>query len=421
MDKGLLSMIPMRTENRDFDLFILELCYRNEDFLITCFPHLLQSLIGLAMLFMINKGGANTPSSALSGQMSIPKPLFAGHLSAAPPPHWHPLCFSHSPYAIPWPFSLSTTDPPAPLDAKEEHTQSSSLFSDNSLHSSSSSHCTFVLMENYYIPFFTTATTAAATTSNMGCSSNSDFTSNMVLPPYQGLQLPYRHPMEQAPMYPCFDFGVWNEQERRIMDPYRTKMARINRKLARQRSLSLQRNAASMASTQRLRVLLKKELKNSDVGSLGRIVLPKRETEANLPILCDKEGIRITLKDVYSNNEWTLKYKFWINNKSRMYVLENTGDFVRQNGMRNGDSLTLYEDESMNLNYSEQLKHKEPQEPNDLMMTLPMDAANNSSRPVQTPTTLPGSGSVGTVSMNFDDFYGGLDMLPDVNHYNFSL
>ncbi|KAE8734228.1 B3 domain-containing transcription factor FUS3 [Hibiscus syriacus] len=227
----------------------------------------------------------------------------------------------------------------------------------------------------------------------------------------------------------------------------------------------------------RLRVLLKKELKNSDVGSLGRIVLPKRETEANLPILYDKEGIQVTLKDVYTNNEWTLKYKYWINNKSRMYVLENTGDFVGQNGMRNGDSLTLYEDESMNLYFSlskvataavepssyqnqyynnlnnkvnnnnnnlnnnvnnsshiymaskddeeaslelliEQLKHKEPQEPNDLMMTLLMDAANNSNSQMQTPTTLPGSGSV---SMNFDDFYGGLDMLPDVNHYNFSL
>ncbi|KAE8731005.1 B3 domain-containing transcription factor FUS3 [Hibiscus syriacus] len=423
---------------------------------------------------------------------------------------------------------------------RKEHTQSSSLsptfFPDhhhhcNSLHSSSS-HCTFVLMENSYIPFSPTATTTTSTTptnstSNMGCSSNSNFSTiepmssqfqhpSQLLPPYQSLQLPYRYLMEQAPpMYPCFDFGVWKDQERRIMDPNRTKMARINRKLARQRSLSLQRNATPVASTQvdarrlipsgintymrqnndtnkdhcnfitpdnkKLRVLLKKELKNSDVGSLGRIVLPKRETEANLPTLYDKEGIQVTLKDVYSNNEWTLKYKFWINNKSRMYVLENTGDFVKQNGMRIGDSLTLYEDESMNLYFSiskvatvavesssnqnqyynnnnvnnnnnsshiylaskdddeaslelliEQLKHKEPQEPNDLMMTLPMDTANNSQRilpeetrhlfshdsQMQTSTTLPG-GMSGTI--NFDDCYGGLDMLPDVNHYNFSL
>ncbi|GMJ08294.1 hypothetical protein HRI_004498600 [Hibiscus trionum] len=401
---------------------------------------------------------------------------------------------------------------------KEEHSQSGALSSTavpsdhhhhcSPLRSSSSAHCTFVLMDNPYMPFFSTAT------SNVGCSPNSDFssfepTSSQFQHPsqLQSLQLPYRHPMEQAP---CFDFGVWKEQERRNMDPYRTKMARINRKLARQRSLSSQRNATPGASTQvdarrlminygansdmrqsndtkkdlykfitpdkkRLRVLLRKELKNSDVGSLGRIVLPKRETEANLPTLYDKEGIQVTMKDVYSNNEWTLKYKFWINNKSRMYVLENTGDFVKQNGLRIGDSLTLYEDESKNLYFSiskvatvavessgnqqqyyntlnnnsnnshiyvaskddeeaslellmEQLKHKEPEEPNDFIMTLPMDAANNSHRilhdsQMQTSATSLGgmARSVDDISINFDDCYGGLDMLPDVNHYNFSL
>ncbi|KAK8586313.1 hypothetical protein V6N13_082124 [Hibiscus sabdariffa] len=357
----------------------------------------------------------------------------------------------------------------------------------------------------------------------MGCSpnSNSDLSTfepmssqfqhpPQLSPPYQTLQLPHRHAMEQPPMYPCFDFGAWKEQDRRIMDPYRTKLARVHRKLARQRSLSLQRNATSGgASTQgdarrlinngakpntdmrqnndtkkelykfitpdnkRLRVLLRKELRNSDVGSLGRIVLPKRETEANLPTLSDKEGIQVRMKDVYSNNEWTLKYKFWVNNKSRMYVLENTGDFVKQNGLGIGDSLTLYEDESKNLYFSitkvatvvvessqqyrntvnnnnddrhiyvaskddeeaslellmEQLKNKEPQEPNNFMSAFPMDAANNSHRThpndsqMQMSATSLGvmTRSVDDISINFDDCYGGLDMLPDVNHYNFSL
>ncbi|XWS19618.1 hypothetical protein CRYUN_Cryun31cG0031100 [Craigia yunnanensis] len=442
------------------------------------------------------------------------------------------------------------------------------------------SHRTFVLMENSYIPFFPTTTTTTNTTlrqPNMGWSQNSEFSvyepmnsknlssaplttasnfqfhhPSQFVAPYQSQQLPYRHPIEQAghslayPVYPFFlrqngiEFGVSSsihasngaqgsrfmqtdglskEQERRILDPYKTKVARIKRKLARQRSLSLQRNASSGASTQvdarrltssgantdmnnnnetkrdlykfctpdnkRLRVLLRKELKNSDVGSLGRIVLPKREAEVNLPTLSDKEGIQIMIKDVYSNQVWTLKYKFWSNNKSRMYVLENTGDFVKQNGLEIGDSLGLYEDESKNLvqridasnnqqcdnvnnnnNHMylpftcqsrdeeetslelliEQLKHKEQQEPNDFM-TLPMDAAYSHRPPEEarhflsdsfasretygeiTATTLQTSStslqgkarSVDDIQINFDDCYGGLDMLPDVNHYNFSL
>ncbi|KAG4182869.1 hypothetical protein ERO13_A09G073000v2 [Gossypium hirsutum] len=428
---------------------------------------------------------------------------------------------------------------------KEEHTESSALsstfFSDrnqpcNPL-DSSSSHCTFVLMENSYIPFFSTTATSSTTPitttttthspSNMDWSQNSDFSMfepmnsqfqhpSQLLSPNQSLQFPYNHSIEQAPVYPFFtgqkgfEFGVCKEQERRTNDPYRTRLARINRKLARQRSL--QRNANSGASTQvdarrlinsgadtdtnknkdtkkdlyrfctpdnkRLRVLLKKELKNSDVGSLGRIVLPKRDAEVNLPPLSDKEGIQVMIKDVYSNHMWTLKYKFWSNNKSRMYVLENTGDFVKQNGLGTGDSLTLYEDESKNLYFSItkvatvavesssniQYYHNvnnngeegndnsnnmylpftsqskddeaaslelfmEQQEPNDFIMTLPMDSTYGSHTMFPEETRhLPNnvdqmpslSRSVDDISINFDDCYGGLDMLPEANQYNFS-
>ncbi|KAF3451456.1 hypothetical protein FNV43_RR07551 [Rhamnella rubrinervis] len=226
------------------------------------------------------------------------------------------------------------------------------------------------------------------------------------LPPHENLQLAYTYPYLQAGQswaYPAQPFmtgqntalyGVPNpqphvlsmEQERRHLDAWMTKVARSKRKMARQRSLSLTKNSAGSSSSthadprglivsgadtplqnsnnnahhsnlysfctpdkKRLRVLLKKELKNSDVGSLGRIVLPKREAEENLPILSDKEGIQVMIRDVYSYQEWGLKYKYWSNNKSRMYVLENTGDFVKQNGLEMGDSITLYEDECKNL------------------------------------------------------------------------
>ncbi|KAF4388806.1 hypothetical protein F8388_018985 [Cannabis sativa] len=184
--------------------------------------------------------------------------------------------------------------------------------------------------------------------------------------------------------------GVSEEQERRLLDAWTTKVARSKRRMARQRSLNLvtrqsspppssstnhHATSFSTATTlgeytreqpisgsgdrdlytfctpdkKRLRILLKKELKNSDVGSLGRIVLPKREAEEKLPTLSDKEGIQVVMRDVYSNREWSLRYKYWSNNKSRMYVLENTGEFVKQNGLEIGDSIALYEDECKNL------------------------------------------------------------------------
>ncbi|KAF5474423.1 hypothetical protein F2P56_006324 [Juglans regia] len=248
-------------------------------------------------------------------------------------------------------------------------------------------------MDNFFTPIPTTKTTTRAP------STSSPFETSLVyyFPPHEGhLQFPHAFPLDQVGQhlaYPAYSFVIGagpqphllsKEQERRLVDAWTTKVARSKRKMARQRSLSSSKNPASWAtSTQvytrglpvygavdaetqnsnikrdpytfftpdkkRLRVLLKKELKNSDVGSLGRIVLPKREAEENLPTLSDKDGIQIVIRDVYSNQEWSVKYKYWSNNKSRMYVLENTVDFVRQNELVIGDSITLYEDECKNL------------------------------------------------------------------------
>ncbi|XP_062160628.1 B3 domain-containing transcription factor LEC2 [Alnus glutinosa] len=242
-------------------------------------------------------------------------------------------------------------------------------------------------MDSFFTPIIPTDET---TTMSFPSSSS---TSQYYFPPHhEGLQLPYAFPLEQAGqrlVYPAYPFVMGvnpqphllsKEHERRLVDAWTTKIARIKRKIARQRSLGLNRNSASWPSStqvhtqelqadvqnsnnvvnrdpytfwtpdkKRLRVLLKKELKNSDVGSLGRIVLPKREAEENLPILSDKDGIQIVIRDVFSNKQWGMKYKYWINNKSRMYVLENAVDFVKQNGLVIGDSITLYEDECKNL------------------------------------------------------------------------
>ncbi|KAG4938299.1 hypothetical protein JHK84_044549 [Glycine max] len=111
----------------------------------------------------------------------------------------------------------------------------------------------------------------------------------------------------------------------------------------------------------RLRFLFQKELKNSDVSSLRRMILPKKAAEAFLPALESKEGIVISMDDIDGLHVWSFKYRFWPNNNSRMYVLENTGDFVNTHGLRFGDSILVYQD-SENNNYVIQAKKASDQD-----------------------------------------------------------
>ncbi|XP_010528138.1 PREDICTED: B3 domain-containing transcription factor FUS3-like [Tarenaya hassleriana] len=96
--------------------------------------------------------------------------------------------------------------------------------------------------------------------------------------------------------------------------------------------------------TTRLRFLFQKELKNSDVSSLRRMILPKKAAEAHLPALDSKEGIFISMEDLDGLHVWSFKYRYWPNNNSRMYVLENTGDFVNVHGLQLGDFIMVYQD-----------------------------------------------------------------------------
>ncbi|KAM7506064.1 hypothetical protein LguiB_004968 [Lonicera macranthoides] len=119
----------------------------------------------------------------------------------------------------------------------------------------------------------------------------------------------------------------------------------------------------STPDNRKLRVLLQKDLSSSDVGTVGRIVLPKREAERNLPSLSDKEGIQLVMRDVCSTRQWQMRYRFWSNHKGRMYLLDQIGDFVGQNGLEIGDCLTIYEDESKNLYFSIRKAEKPAQQP----------------------------------------------------------
>ncbi|KAK7290550.1 hypothetical protein RIF29_05051 [Crotalaria pallida] len=111
----------------------------------------------------------------------------------------------------------------------------------------------------------------------------------------------------------------------------------------------------------RLKFLFEKELKNSDVSSLRRMILPKKSAESFLPVLESKEGILIRMDDLDGIHVWSFKYRYWPNNNSRMYVLENTGDFVKTHSLCHGDSIMIYQN-SQNDNYVIQAKKASDQE-----------------------------------------------------------
>lgn len=75
----------------------------------------------------------------------------------------------------------------------------------------------------------------------------------------------------------------------------------------------------------------------------------QRDAECQLPHLDNKEGKLLSMEDYNSNKKWTLRYKWWPNNKSRMYVLESTGEFVKHYNLKEKDELSIYRDGIGNL------------------------------------------------------------------------
>ncbi|XP_065867992.1 B3 domain-containing transcription factor FUS3-like isoform X2 [Euphorbia lathyris] len=125
-------------------------------------------------------------------------------------------------------------------------------------------------------------------------------------------------------------------------------------------SSSLLSFPARVIDERRLSFLFQKELKNSDVSSLKRMILPKA-AETHLPTLESKEGIFISMDDLDGLHVWSFKYRYWPNNNSRMYVLENTGEFVNTHGLQLGDFIMVYKD-SLNQNYVIQAKKASDEE-----------------------------------------------------------
>lgn len=93
--------------------------------------------------------------------------------------------------------------------------------------------------------------------------------------------------------------------------------------------------------------LFTKVLTMSDVGKLGRIILPRAAAEAHFPVCTDREGMYMNLYTV-SGREYTCILKFWLNgrpNPKRMWLLDGCGDLVTDCSLCHGAALDFYASE----------------------------------------------------------------------------
>ncbi|KXZ43735.1 hypothetical protein GPECTOR_81g183 [Gonium pectorale] len=95
------------------------------------------------------------------------------------------------------------------------------------------------------------------------------------------------------------------------------------------------RMAASGAS-----IIFEKALTASDVSGGGRVVVPKSIAEQYFPKLEQPSGVTISATDL-DGRTYTFKWRFWVNNSSRMYLLEGAGELHRNYGLEVGDVMVF--------------------------------------------------------------------------------
>lgn len=92
-------------------------------------------------------------------------------------------------------------------------------------------------------------------------------------------------------------------------------------------------------------VMFEKVLTQSDTSGSGRLVIPRAVAEAHFPHLDDPSGVRLPLVDVFGKIKH-FKYRFWINNSSRMYIIEGTQALQKMFKLNVGDVLMFAKDTS---------------------------------------------------------------------------
>ncbi|KAL8138286.1 hypothetical protein V2J09_004287 [Rumex salicifolius] len=82
--------------------------------------------------------------------------------------------------------------------------------------------------------------------------------------------------------------------------------------------------------------LFEKMLSASDASRVGRLVLPKKYAETYFPPISEPEGLPLRIQNA-KGQEWTLQFRFWPNNNSRMYVLEGVTPCIQSMELQAGD------------------------------------------------------------------------------------
>lgn len=88
------------------------------------------------------------------------------------------------------------------------------------------------------------------------------------------------------------------------------------------------------------KIFYEKQLTSSDVSGSGRVVIPKAIAERYFPNLDVPTGTSLEATDPRGNVH-SLRFRFWINNSSRMYLLEGTGQLQQAYDMRMGDVMVF--------------------------------------------------------------------------------
>lgn len=92
-------------------------------------------------------------------------------------------------------------------------------------------------------------------------------------------------------------------------------------------------------------VMFEKGLTQSDTSGAGRIVIPKAVAEGHFPNLSEPAGIVLRLVDVFGSTRG-LRFRYWVNNNSRMYIVEGTLPLLKTFKLGVGDVLMFAKDTS---------------------------------------------------------------------------
>eukprot|EP00878_Enallax_costatus_P028893 GHUV01031248.1.p1 GENE.GHUV01031248.1~~GHUV01031248.1.p1 ORF type:complete len:202 (+),score=43.96 GHUV01031248.1:358-963(+) len=96
------------------------------------------------------------------------------------------------------------------------------------------------------------------------------------------------------------------------------------------------------------KVFFEKQLTSSDVSASGRVVVPKAIAEQYFPRIDNPSGTELGVEDA-AGDTYTLRFRFWINNQSRMYLLEGTAELQHHYHLKMGDVLIFAQKEDSTI------------------------------------------------------------------------